>query len=138
MSIENTKSALIKAFTDAALFDPVLAVAWENVAFVPPVGTPWAAVTFVPTQPTVATLGDGGSDMQMGFLQIDLNYPPNDSTKAQDDMIESLRAIYKAGTTFVYGGQVATIRSCGRSQGRVINNYYKVSVTIMFWAHINR
>jgi hypothetical protein len=137
MSFSNIESALIKAFVDGNFFDAGK-VAFENVTFDPPNAEPWAKLTFMPTQPSVATLGDAGQDEVLGFLQIDLNYPKDSGTQAARLKFEAIRNVLKAGAKFSYGSEVVTIRSCGCSQGRIVNNYYRVSVTVNFYSHINR
>ena len=137
MSLSNCEAALIQAYKAGAFFTDAN-TQFENLAFTPPSATPWAAFYFVPAQPVVATLGAGGSDMLDGFVQIDLNYPANKGTKEVRDKAEALRSVFTAGARFSYSGQEVVIVSCGRSQGRIINGFYRVSVTIVFYAHINR
>ena len=136
MSLSQARSALIKAFTDAALFD-VAKVQWENMAFTPPSDS-WAAVFIVPAQPIVASLGTGGADNFDGFMQVDLNFPLQSGEKDISAKFDALRNIFTAGASFVYQGQAVVIKSCGRSQGRVVNGFYRISATIMFYARINR
>lgn len=137
MSLTKAQSALIKAFVDGAFF-PAANVEQPNVLFNPPSNAAWARLHFVPAQPTVATLGGGGTDRVDGFLQIDLNYPLNKGTKPSDDMFEALRLLFTAGARFTYSGQQVVVVSCGRSQGRTDNGFWKVPVTVVFYAHITR
>lgn len=137
MSMATVESALIKAFVDANFFAQAL-VQWPNVKFEPPVTGAWAAVYFLPSQPFVATLGTGGEDEVPGILQIDLNFPPNSGTKGCNDKYEAIKNVFTAGARFAYSGQEVVIRSCGRSQGRIVNNFYCTVVTIAFYAYVNR
>jgi hypothetical protein len=135
--ITNLRAALFKGFNDAAFFTAAK-VGWENMPFDPPKDEPWAQIFFVPNQPSVATLGSDGEDETDGFVQINLNYPQGNGTQAIEAKFDAIRNVFTAGARFSYSGDVAVIRSCGRSQGRVVNGSYQIVVTIMFYAHINR
>lgn len=137
MSMTKAQSAFRQAFVTAAFFAQNK-VQWPNVAFTPPAAGPWAAVHFMPTQPVVATLGLGGDDEVDGVFQVDLNYPPNSGTAEVDAKYEAIKDLFTAGTRFEYQGQEVVIRSCGRSTGKMVNNFYCVHVTIAFYAYIVR
>lgn len=137
MSLSNCEAAFLKAYKDGAFFTDAK-TQYENLAFTTPTGEAWAAFYFVPSQPVVATLGAGGSDRLDGFVQIDLNYPANKGTKDVRDKADALRSLFTAGARFSYSGQEVIVASCGRSQGRIVNGFFRVSVTIVFYAHITR
>lgn len=137
MSITKIRSGLVKVFTDGAFFDATK-VAFENVAFTPPPSAPWASVFFLPNQPSVATLGAGGQDQVTGVMQIDLNYPTNSGEADILAKFEAIKNAFTVGVRPIYQGQEVSIRSCGRSQGRVVGNFYRISITVMFYAQINR
>lgn len=136
MSVSNVRSALMQAFKDGDFFAKEN-TSFENLKFTPG-ANPWCKLTFVPAQPTVATLGAGGKDRLDGFLQIDLNYPLDTGEKALNDKFDALRNTFTAGARFTYSGQEVIVASCGRSQGRIIEGFFRVSVTVIFYAHINR
>lgn len=136
MSIEKVRSALVEAFTEGNFFTSEN-IAGENQKFTP--GTqPWAKLFFSPSQPTVATLGLGGQDRWDGFLQIDLNYPTDEGTADIGAKALAIINTFTAGKRFAYSGQEVVIANCGRSQGRISNGYYKVAITVVFYAHITR
>jgi len=137
MSASKIRSALVNAYVAGNFFSKQN-TQWENVAFSPPKETPWAAVYIVPTQPAVATLGPNGTDRHDGFLQIDLNYPLNKGTKDVSDKADSVENTFTAGRRFAYSGQEVIISSCGRSQGRKVDGFYRVSVTAYWYAHVTR
>lgn len=137
MSISNVESALVKAYTDGAFFTTPK-TQFENMAFTPPTGEPWAAVYFLPADPVVATLGAGGQDRLDGLFQIDINYPANTGTKLAKAKAEALRNTFTAGSRFSYSGQEVVISNCGRSPGRITNGFYRVSVSVFFYAHVTR
>lgn len=137
MSVAKIRSALVTQFQAQDLFSNET-TAWENLPFVPPSSGPWCGFVFVPAQPTIATLGPNGYDSQDGFLQLDLNYPPGNGDKAVGDKYDTIKEAFTAGTKLSYQGQEVSIRSCGRSQGRLVGAYWRVSVTIFFYAQIQR
>ncbi len=136
-SITVVRAALFKAFLDAEIFDPSK-IAFENVAFTPPNKTPWCSLFFVPTQPTVGTLGPEGTDRLNGFVQIDLNYPLNSGTAEIEEKADYIEKLFTAGFRPAYSEQEVVVRSCGRSQGRIVNGFYKISMTVYFYADVKR
>lgn len=137
MSIVKVRNALAQAFKVGAFFADDK-VAWENLAFTPPKNAPWSAFWFFPGKPIVGSLGAGGADEWRGFVQVDLNYPQNDGVLDIGTKAVAIGIVFKAGARFAYSGQEVVILSCGCSEGRIVNNYYKVSITIQFYAHITR
>jgi hypothetical protein len=135
--ISNVKSALVKGFVDGAFFANDK-VAWENKSFVPPAQGPWASVFFVPNTPRVITLGPGGRDEVNGFLQIDLNYPPGSGDQEAQAKATAIEEAYKAGSRLAFSGVEVIIQSAGRSSGRIVNSFWRVSVTVFFYSHYNR
>lgn len=137
MSMFNVRAALVQAFVDGNFF-PANAIAFENKKFNPPAGKPWAKLTFVPVQPVVATLGLEGRDRIQGFMQVDLNYLEDIGEAAILAKFEELRNTFTVGKRFAYDTDEVVIQSCGRSQGRIVNNYYRISVTVYFYSDIKR
>ncbi len=135
MSLEKVQRALMSAISQHLDGIPT---AYENNKFVTPNGSKWAAVYFMPNQPSVETLGDNGLDFVDGIVQVDLNYAPgNGSAEAREDF-EMMRYGFRAGNRLSYDGQAAIIVNCGRSQGRIVDGWYRVSITIGWYALIPR
>lgn len=137
MSLLDVRTALAQAFVDSAIVDSG-AIEWENIAFDPPSDKLWARFTFMPSNPVPDTLGTGGRDMVDSFAQIDLNYPlgSGDDDAMQDYV--ALAAIFKAGARFASNGQTVVIKSCGRGNGANVSGFYRIPVTIVFYAQITR
>ena len=134
----NISLALIAKYRSGAFFADAL-TAWENKTFTNPASTvAWAAVFIVPNQPTIESVGDGGMDGHTGFMQVDVNYPSNGGTGAAIAKADSVAQYFKAGTRIAYGGQQVQIQSCGRSQGRPVDGWYRVSLTINWTAYVQR
>lgn len=135
MSLTNIKATLVNAYVTGGFGMPT---AYENKHFTPDNDSAWAAVSIVPNQPSVATLGDDGTDNHDGFLQIDLNYPLNGGDGAVLAKADEIRAYFKAGARFRYGGQTVVITSCGRSHGREVRGMYQMILTINWYARTAR
>lgn len=134
MSLDKARAAIVQAYIDAGLNLPTF---YENKPGDPP-ANPWAIFTFIPNNPEVVTLGSGGDDEATGFVQIDLNYTLNSGDKAAADAFNLLRDKFIAGQIFTYSGQAVRVGSCGRSHGRNVNGWYRVSITIYWSARIRR
>jgi hypothetical protein len=137
MSTAAIKSALTQAFVASALFSENK-ISFPNRKFTPPQVGPWAALHFSSQEASIASNGAGGLDRVDGFMQIDLNYPLDSGTGQISDMVDDLRVLFKAGTSFTYGGEYATVVSCSESAARKIESNFRVSVTVRFYSHINR
>lgn len=135
MTISNIRSALIQAIENLNL---ALPTAHENVTFTPPENQPWLAVFFLPNQPEVHTLGTQGQDMITGILQVDTYYPVGVGSKDQFDLIDQIRSAFPAGSKPSYSGQEVVVRSCGRGPGLVEGSFYRIPVTVYWYAHLNR
>lgn len=99
---------------------------------------PWAATFVLPNQPSVATLGAEGQDAHDGVLQIDLNYPLNTGDKDVMSKADELTDFFKAGKRLAHSGVELTVASCGRSRGLEVDGWYRVSMTIAWFARVSR
>lgn len=136
MSISKVESALIQQVVSLMGSIPT---GYENHKFDKPASpSMWAQVFFIPNDPTVWSLGSAGQDFGDGILQIDLNVPLLSGRKAVNDQFELIRSHFSAGVKFTHEGQVVTIRSCGRSAGRRVDGWYRVSITISWYSLISR
>lgn len=137
-AFKNISQALIDRYRAGAFFTDAL-TAYENAAFTKPATSiAWASVFIVPNQPSVESVGDGGMDGHTGFMQIDLNYPANAGAGSVVTKADNVAQYFKAGTRLAYGGQQVQIQSCGRSQGRPVDGWYRVSMTINWTAYVPR
>lgn len=115
-------------------------VARENYAFQKPTNAKWARLTFIPNLPSVLTLGQEGDDLGDGIVQVDFIYPAGIGDQQASADSERFRSAFKAGASFVSqaDGQAISIRKCGRSVGRIEDNWFIVSVTIEWYSLIQR
>lgn len=132
--IEDIRKAFVSHFLTSAFF-PSAQVAHENARFNRPAKLPWAQLTFLPTTPSQAELGNDGLHRMDGVFQIDLNYPVNTGAGEVGAKYDQIRQAYRQAGTLTYSGQVVTIRSCGRSPGRLVDNAYRVSLTVYWYAY---
>ena len=136
----NPFSGLSKALMQGVEDSPLdLPYAVDNAPFDKPTGkTPWAAAFIQMNQPSVATLGAEGQDAHDGFLQIDLNYPLNTGEAAVTAKADELTDFFKAGKRLAHSGVELMVTSCGRSRGREVDGWYRVSMTIAWRARVSR
>ena len=100
MTIPLIRRALEKRL---ALLTPVVATAYENVAFTPAVGVPYQAVTLMPATPDNSIMGST-QYLAIGLFQISLFYPVGTGPGAAQDRAELLKTHFKRGSTFVESG----------------------------------
>lgn len=135
MSLADVQYALIDLVSDTLEEIPT---AYENVKFTPPASSKWARVFFMPNLPSVETLGEVGEDKVDGIVQVDLNYPMDSGDGAARDDFETFRGVFYAGSRPTKDSQQAVVLSCGRSSGRPVDGWYRVSITITWYALIPR
>lgn len=134
MSLDRVRAALIEAYIDT---NTGLTTVYENESA--PEGTePWAVFTLVPETLVPVTLGKGGEDEAKGIARIDLNYPLDTGEGTASAVFNLLREKFIAGQTFTNNGQPVRILSCGRAQGKAVNGWYQVSISINWSARIKR
>lgn len=136
----NPFSGLDKALRQGVADSPLdLPYAVPNAPFTKPTDqSPWASVFILPNQPSVATLGAEGQDAHDGILQIDLNYPINTGEAAVTAKADELTDFFKAGKRLAHSGVELTVASCGRSRGREVDGWYRVSMTVTWFARVAR
>lgn len=130
------RSALMQGVADSPLAIPY---SGENEPFDgKPTDSPWASVFVLPNQPSPATLGSEGQDAHDGVLQIDLNYPLMAGEADVMSKADELSSFFHAGKNLVSGATGLTVISCGRSRGREVDGWYRVSMTIAWEARVSR
>ena len=154
MSTTDTKKALVQAAGDFLTANASIVTAAGTVTGLPTIAAadiaresrtfkaegknPWASIFYQPITPTGRTLGQRGYDQAAGFLQIDFNIAPGKGTKILTDWEEKGRIYFHTGRFFTYSGQGVMVTSCGMSEGRHVENFYRKSLTVAFRSHIQR
>lgn len=98
----------------------------------------WLQLHNMRGQSEPATLGDAGEDNHPGFLQIDINYPQNKGSKQVLAKGDSFAAFFTAGKSLSYNTQEVKVLSSSLSPGRYVGGYYRVSLTVNYYARTTR
>ena len=98
----------------------------------------WLQLHNMRAQSAPVTLGDNGEDNHPGFLQIDINYPQNKGSKQVLEKADIFAAFFTAGKSLLYNTQVVKVLSCSLSPGRYVGGYYRISLTINYYARATR
>jgi hypothetical protein len=130
------EKALLTGVVDADLGLPI---AQPNAAFDRPVdGSPWARAFVEMNQPSVATMSTAGEDGYTGYIQLDLNYPLHRGTADVIAKAAQVESFFWAGRKLTYAQAQATVSSCGRSRGREVDGWWRVTMTITWFARVKR
>lgn len=113
-------------------------IAWENHNFDTQGKEFWASVFFRPNNPTARTIGPGGFDEVNGFLQIDINAPTNTGETAFISWGKKARLFFHGGRYFTHETHSVIVTSSGMSQGRLVENNFRQSLTVAFKSHVKR
>ena len=135
MSLTNIRQALVESYVDGNFGLPT---AYPNTTFNPTSDVAWAQLDIIPNQPSVAALGENGTDEHDGIMQIALNYPLNEGDGDVVAMADTIRTQYKAGFSKTANEQSVVVRSCGRSAGGEVDGWFRVVITINWYAHTAR
>lgn len=98
----------------------------------------WAKVTLIPAGTTGATVGKGGFDEESGIMQIDINVPQK---TGEYDLIQwhtKSRVFFHGGRTFTFDGHSVLVRSTEISQGRVVEGFFRKSISITYKSNLKR
>jgi hypothetical protein len=139
MSTQDVRRAFVVAAKEQVEeLNPDLKIAWPNKKFNPPNNEPWVGFHWVPVDKKAVTLGEGGEDELVGFIQLDINVPEDSGEELTELFLASMEAWFVAGRPVVYDSQAATVTSTSRSGGRTVDPYFRTSLTINFYARIIR
>lgn len=135
---EDIDKALLQSYEDLGLGLPVT---MENIQFDKPTdGSPWVGVWVIPSTNGVraVTCGSYGEDEHVGILQVDLNYPLLKGVADVRAVADQVASFYTAGKRLTHGRAKVTVTSCSRSRGREVDGWYRVSMTISWYARVPR
>ena len=118
--------------------DAVSPIAYPNNELETKPDAVWLQIHNMRSESAPATLGDAGEDNHPGFLQIDINFPSNKGTKEVLSKADEFAAYFTAGKTLVYAAQEVKVLSCSLTQGRYVGGYYRVSLTVTYYARTFR
>lgn len=109
------------------------AVSWENVSYTPVNGTLYIRPTLLAGDTNQASLGDSGTDQNIGIYQLDVFAPAGTGKGAAIVMADTIANQFKRGTVLTYSG--VTVRVKNASRQAAINNadgWYQVPVVVTY------
>lgn len=112
-------------------------IAWPNRLFTPPGGL-WVRVSYLPAPTSQKSLGNEGEDELKGILQLDVNTPTNIGDKAQADLLILLESYFVPGRSFTHDSQTVIFTAADRSNGRVVDSNWRVSLSVSFYGRYKR
>ncbi len=108
-------------------------IAWENKIYTPVTGTLYARPTLLPGDVSQATLGDSGTDQNLGIYQIDVFAEAGKGKNEAVSMADTIANRFKRGTDLTYNGRTIRVRSVSRQAG--INNadgWFQIPIEIIY------
>jgi hypothetical protein len=133
MSLLDTKQALIKKLTDAAVV-PNSSIAFENKTFDPKNKAKWLAVYFIPAseESTGKSLASGNE--QRGIFQVSVFVKKNskDFDNTQLTLVDAIKSAFQYSTSSVYNGQQIDILESTVNQGTENESWFKRDVSINY------
>ncbi|MGI9277480.1 MAG: phage tail terminator-like protein, partial [Endozoicomonas sp.] len=85
-----------------------------------------------------ASVGPQGVDRHEGGLLISLNYPLNVGDDEMFTKVDEIRSRFRVGAHFSHQGQMVRIASCECSQGEKKDGFYRIALTINWYAQSAR
>lgn len=110
-------------------------LAFENVAYLPKVGTPWQHAILLPAEPDNPTFGDDFK-REIGIFQVMVSYPKSKGTQGADARADAICAGFKRGSTFTSGRVTVKILNSPRRGPAMPSDgtWYRVPVSIPYQA----
>lgn len=113
-----------------------LPTAYENKDYSPDQDTAYAEVFSLPNPVEANSLND--LDETSGLFRIILRYPSGDGAIAAKLKAQEIVDAFKIGTSVPYSGQSAIISKTTRQKGVNEDGWYKIVVSIQYFALITR
>jgi len=98
----------------------------------------WAKVSILPSGSTGGTVGHGGFDEETGILQIDINVPQKKGEVGLIPWDTKRRVFFHGGRTFTYEGHSVLVKTSEISQGRILEGFFRKSISINFISYLKR
>lgn len=125
--------AFINAFVNGSFG---LSIAHENMYFNPTAGTEYAELINIPNNTTALSMVE--SDQTDGVFRIILRWPINEGSINVKLKADEILSAFSLGDRICYDGQCSTITSTARQKGVAQDGWYKVIITIGYYAIIGR
>lgn len=133
MSYLDTKQALVKQLTDAAIV-PNSSIAFENKKFDPKNKALWLAAYFIPATEDSMGKTSESSDEQRGIFQVSVFVKKNskDFDNLQLSTIDTIKSTFSYNSSSVYNGQQVDILEATINNGTENESWYKRDVSINY------
>lgn len=112
--------------------------AYPNRDFTRPAGAAWYRVSFLPIDKVPASLGTTGLDEQTGILQIDLNAPRNKGDGDLYSLADTITSHFRSGRVVATTGVNTVVTRSTASPGRVVDDDFRLSISIYYRTRTNR
>jgi len=128
--------AFVSAFSTE--FGSAIEIAYENAnpPYVPQAQTPFAAIKMQPNPVEARALAR--FNQTSGIFQVILYYPVDAGDFAAKSMAQDITDFFSIGTHVTYGGQSATILETRRQPGIAEDGWYKLVLSIYYYAITER
>lgn len=126
--------AFISEFVDQ--FSGSIEIAHENVSYTPTAGTAYAELIMAQNAREMISYAD--SDEVTGVFRVILRYPVETGSGAAKTQADSILSHFSNAKRISYSGQEVTILSGQREPGLAEDGWYKLVVTLRFWARLAR
>ena len=133
MSLANIDQAFINEFINQSFGLPI---AHENIDFTPTAGTAFVSLRLLSND--VTPLSYTESDETDGIFRIILNWPAGKGSIQAKNKADEILAAFNIGTRLSYSGQYLTVTSASREQGESIDGWYRIIISIAYYAVIDK
>jgi hypothetical protein len=110
-------------------------IAWEGVKYDPPNG-PFLQPYLLPAETFTPTMGDTFERLE-GVFQVNVNTPAGSGSGVAENLAEQVLALFRRGEALTSGGVTVVIQKSWRGAGTSDGVWYRIPVSIRFWANID-
>lgn len=108
-------------------------ISGENFEYDPALGTLYLRETLIPSEGAQATLGDNGTDLNLGIYQIDVFSQAGEGKSAALVMADLIADRFKRGTNLTYNGRIVTITKASRQvAANTADGWFQIPVDITY------
>lgn len=113
-----------------------LPIAHENIDYAPTAGTPFVQLRVL--QNAITPLSYSDSNDTDGVFRVILNYPSGTGAITAKTKADEILSVFKIGARLQYESQTLTITNVYSQPGENSNGWYKIVLTIGYYAVLNR
>ena len=133
MSLTNIDQAFVNEFIAQGFG---LDIAHENTDYEPTAGTEFVSIRLLPND--VTPLSYTNSDETDGIFRIILNWPQGEGAIQAKNKADEIISAFKIGTKLSYSSQKVTVTTAYREIGEAIDGWYRIIVSIGYYAVVSR